>query len=81
MTVPEVSVTAPVLVMLPEPLALTLMVPEVPVETLALMAMEALAALVVRLMIPLPDMERLGVMVSVLPEVMEILPETSEMVP
>ncbi len=81
LTVPEVSVTAPDRVMEPEPLVLTLMVPVVPVDTLAFMAMEALPALVAREMMPLPDMLRPGLMVNALPEVMEMLPETSLMVP
>jgi len=81
LTVPVLSVTAPLLVMVPEPFAVMLMVPVAPVETLALIAILALLASVIREMVPLPDMERALEIVMALPEVMEILPEVSTMGP
>jgi len=81
LTVPDVSVTAPDLVTVPEPFAETLMVPEVPVETLALMVIAALLAFVVSEMVPLPLIVREGVIFKALPDVIEILPEVSEIVP
>ena len=81
LTVPDVSVTAPDLVTVPEPFAETLMVPEVLVETLALMVIAALLAFVVSEMVPLPLIVSEGVTFKALPDVIEMLPEVSVIVP
>lgn len=81
LTVPEVKVTAPVLVIVPEPLDATLIVPDVPVDTLALMSTLALPVSVESEIMPLPDMERALLIVRVLPEATVILPEVSTIGP
>lgn len=80
-TVPEVSVEAPVLVMLPAPLAVTLIVPVVPVETLAPIDTFELPVSVEREMIPLPDILSALEIVSVLPEMTVMSPDVSTMGP
>jgi hypothetical protein len=81
LTVPEVRVTAPVRVIVPDPTAVTLMVPDEPVETLAFRATLELPVSVTNEMIPLPLMERALEIVSALPEVIEILPDVSTIGP
>lgn len=81
LTVPVVRVTAPDLVMSPEPLALTLIVPDVPVETLALMAMFVLPAVVLSDMMPLPLMVSAVGIDNAASELKVILPEVSLIVP
>jgi hypothetical protein len=81
LTVPEVRVTPPEWVIVPEPLAVTLIVPEVPVDTFALIATLVLPVSVAREMMPLPDMESALEIVRPLPDVTEILPEVSTIGP
>lgn len=81
LTEPEVKVTAPDLVIAPEPLAVMLMRPRFAVETLALIAILALPASVPNKITPLPLKESALAIVSVLPEVTETMPEVPLTVP
>lgn len=81
LTVLAVSVTLPDRVMVPEPLALTLTIPDEPALTLALIVMAALAALVVSEMVPPLDIVNAVGILRALPDVIEILPDVSTMVP
>lgn len=67
-SVPVVRVTAPVLVIVPEPLALRLMVPAAPVEALAVMEMPELLPLVAKLTVAVPEIDIALLTVSVPPE-------------
>jgi len=64
-TVGAVTVTAPVRVIVPEPLAFKLITPLAPVETLALIAMAELFPLVDRLTVAAPDVESAAPTVNV----------------
>lgn len=66
--VPDVRVTAPVLVIVPEPLAFRLIVPAAPVEALAVMEMAELLPLVARLTVAVPEIDIAPLTVSVPPE-------------
>jgi len=67
-TVGAVTVTAPVRVIVPEPLAFKLTTPLAPVETLALIAIPELFPLVDRLTVAAPDVESAAPTVNVPPE-------------
>lgn len=67
-TMPDVSVTAPVRLMLPDPLALRAMLPPPPVEALALMAMPELLPFVAKLTVAVPEIAMAPLTVSVPPE-------------
>lgn len=80
-TVLAVSVTLPERVIVPEPLALTLIMPEAPALTLALIVIAALAALVVRDIMPLLEIVIAVGILKVLPDVMDMLPVVLTMLP
>lgn len=79
--VPEVKVAAPVRVIEPPALAVTLMMPDAPVETLALIDTLLLPVSVASVIVPAPDMESALEIVSPLPDVMEMSPEVSTIGP
>ncbi len=81
MTEPEVRVNAPVLVIAPEPLAAIFMTPRLAVEMLALITISVLPVSVAKRIMPLPLKESVLAIVSVLPEVMETMPEEPLIVP
>jgi len=81
LTVPDIRVAAPDLVILPEPLAVTLIVPEVPVDTLAFIATFVLPVSVESEMMPLPLMLNALEIVSPLPDITVISPEVSTIGP
>lgn len=80
-TVLAVSVTLPERVIAPEPLALTLIMPEEPALTLALRVIAALAALVVREIMPLLEIVIAVGILKVLPDVIDMLPVVLTMLP
>lgn len=79
--VPDVRVTLPVLVIVPEPSALRLMVPEAPVDVLALMLMLELLAVVERETVAVPEIAMAPPTVSVPPELTPIEPVVPEIAP
>lgn len=85
LSVPEVIVTAPDLLIEPLPLAVRLTVPAPPVETLALIAMPELLPFVDRLTVEVPDITRLELTptptVNVPPELTVIAPVVPEIPP
>lgn len=68
LTVPDVSVTAPVRVIVPEPFALRLIVPLAPVEALAVIEIAELLPLVARLTVAVPEIDMAPLTVSAPPE-------------
>lgn len=81
LTVLAVSVKAPLLVMVPDPFALTLIVPRAPAEMLPSMVIGALPALVVKDIVLELDTEIPAVALRVLPDVMDMLPVALDIVP
>lgn len=81
LTVPETSVADAVLVMVPAPLDVTLIVPPVFVETLALIATLVLPVSVDSEIMPLPLMDSALEIVSPLPETIVMLPDVSTIGP
>ncbi len=81
LTVPAVRVAPPDLVIFPAPLAVTFVIPVVPVETLALMATLVLPVSVDSEIVPLPDMLSALEIVRPLPEITVISPDVSTIGP